>query len=142
MKLTILILLIPILSFSQVLGIEMGKVSDNYSIMHTINIKDTPTNTTTINIINTQIMGKYINEINGNYIGSSFSNKSIAIKKAGGVRIPTPTVFQPNLVCIIDNGAFSAAGYIYDEEEFKVFLQPDPRPKQWFILENAETYID
>lgn len=43
-------------------------------------------------------------------------------------------VFQPNLICVVENGQFEAAGYAYSEAEFEVFNDPqDPRPKRWLV---------
>lgn len=36
-------------------------------------------------------------------------------------------------VCLVDNGPFTAAGICYNEDEFKVFLEPDGRSKMWFV---------
>jgi hypothetical protein len=35
-------------------------------------------------------------------------------------------------VCLIDNGAFFAAGIAYDEREKDCFIAPDGRTKQWY----------
>lgn len=45
--------------------------------------------------------------------------------------------FQPNLVCVVANGPFDAAGYAFSEEEMKAFLYPDMRLKVWLIVEDA-----
>lgn len=37
-------------------------------------------------------------------------------------------------VCLVDNGAFTAAGIAYDEREFNAFSRDDGRPKQWFLI--------
>lgn len=56
---------------------------------------------------------------------------------ADGAKLTNP-VFQPNLVCVVENGAFDAAGYCYDAGEFQAFNQPsDPRRKTWLIVPNA-----
>jgi hypothetical protein len=47
--------------------------------------------------------------------------------------------FQPNLVCVVDNGFFEAAGYCFNENEFEAFNSPsDPRPKIWLVHPDAE----
>lgn len=38
-------------------------------------------------------------------------------------------------VCLVDNGAFTAAAISYDVMETQAFLQPDDyRDKQWFLV--------
>lgn len=39
------------------------------------------------------------------------------------------------LVCLVDNGFFTAAGIAYDNRERDAFLIPDPRPKQWYLVD-------
>lgn len=86
-------------------------------------------------------MGRYINNINGKHIGKSFIAKWRNLVEAGAERIE-PTEFVPNMVCLVDNGHFAAAAHAYDEREMNVFLHPDPRPKQWFVLKGVEQYVD
>lgn len=39
------------------------------------------------------------------------------------------------LVCLVDNGPFTAAAVIYDEGELAAFSDPDDwRPKSWFVV--------
>jgi hypothetical protein len=47
--------------------------------------------------------------------------------------------FQPNLICVVDNGLFEAAGYCYSEDEFRAFTDPtDHRPKVWLVHPKAK----
>lgn len=39
------------------------------------------------------------------------------------------------LVCLVDNGPFTAAAIIYSEEEFKRWVENDGRKKKWHIVE-------
>lgn len=36
-------------------------------------------------------------------------------------------------VCLINNLAFTAAAIAYNEKEFDYFMQPDTRPRTWYI---------
>lgn len=80
-------------------------------------------------------MGKYINiDSKGNVLPAK-GKAEMLIKD--GAKIVKPTSFQDNLVCIVDNGMFEAAGYAYDENEFKAFNYPDGRNKIWLIYDHA-----
>lgn len=81
-------------------------------------------------------MGYYINE----------TSKGIALSPRGkvetlledGAKI-VEAEFQPNLICVVDNGFFEAAGYCYDEDEFGVFNDSsDIRPKTWLVHPKAK----
>lgn len=37
-------------------------------------------------------------------------------------------------VCLVNNGAFTAAGICYSEKEFIAFGRSDERPKKWFLV--------
>jgi hypothetical protein len=87
-------------------------------------------------------MGKYINSINGTPIGTSFQQKCANLI-SNGAEETTNEKFQENLICVVNNGAFAAAGYCYNEREFEAFNQPsDDRLKKWFILKDAAKYSD
>jgi hypothetical protein len=78
-------------------------------------------------------MGKYVNGI-----GTSFQEKCLNIEfKLGGVK-DSGEVFKENMICVVDNGFFAAAGYAYNEQEWKEFKYDDGRPRQWYILDNAK----
>lgn len=88
-------------------------------------------------------MGKYINEIDGSHIGTTFNEKCKGLEKAGARQIaPTPTEYESDLVCVVDNGFFGAAAYAYSKEEFDEFKRPDGRPKKWYKFPNAGIYAD
>jgi hypothetical protein len=87
-------------------------------------------------------MGKYVNQTSKGPTGASFAEKCQALLEDGAVKV-NPTEFQPNLVCVVDNFIFAAAGYAYDEQEFKAFnISSDTRPKQWFVYEKVEQFAD
>lgn len=39
------------------------------------------------------------------------------------------------LICVVDNGAFEAAGFAYDERELEAFANDDGRAKTWLLLD-------
>ena len=87
-------------------------------------------------------MGRYVNQTSKGPLGSSFTEKCKGLIEDGAIRI-SPTGFQENLVCVVDNFVFAAAGYAYDEEEFKVFNSGgDGRKKQWFVYEKVEQFVN
>lgn len=65
--------------------------------------------------------------------------KADALIADGAKEIINP-VFGPNLVCVVENGAFDATAYCYSKQEFRRFLQPgDLRRKRWLIVQGAAT---
>jgi len=74
-------------------------------------------------------MGYYINQNSkGENLPSSGKAKALV---NDGAKIVKPE-FQPNLICVVENGFFDAAGYCYSKEEFIDFNYPgDYRPKTW-----------
>ena len=89
-----------------------------------------------------QKMGRYVNSTsNGVIMGSSAQSKIEAIRADGGIIIPKPKEWLPELVCVADNGLFGAAGYCYDPNEFRVFTNPsDNRSKTWILWKNVEKF--
>ncbi len=86
-------------------------------------------------------MGKYINQTSKGFVGTSANEKALSLIQDGAQAIPQPKTFIANLVCVIDNGIFGAAGYIYNEGEFRVFADPtDTRLKKWFIWDKVEQF--
>jgi hypothetical protein len=84
-------------------------------------------------------MGKYINQDSRSLpLGSSFDQKVMSLIADGATRIPSDK-FVPNMVCVVDNGHFAAAGYCYSEGEHAAFNHPtDGRRKTWLQYEHAE----
>jgi len=86
-------------------------------------------------------MGKYVDQTTKGQVGASFEAKCKALLEDGAIIVPKPDKFIPNLVCVIDNGYFGAAGYMYSESEFKKFADPsDTRPKRWFVWDKVEQF--
>lgn len=49
--------------------------------------------------------------------------------------IPTETMDKEMPVCLVSNGAFTAAAICYCEEEWEEFRSPrDFRPKEWYMV--------
>ena len=82
-------------------------------------------------------MGYYINEIsNGTSLPAR--QKADCIIADGGIEIKKPTQLIENLVCVVENGPFDAAAYIYSLSELLAFDNPnDARKKRWIIYKYA-----
>jgi len=88
-------------------------------------------------------MGKYVNINSKGSLGRSAGEKCDGILADGGKEIKTPKEWQPNLVCVVDNGHFGAAAHAYSEREMKDFQQPsDTRPKRWFVWDKVEQFAE
>lgn len=73
-------------------------------------------------------MGYYINtDSKGNVLRPLEFVKHLV---EDGAMIVTPE-WQENLICVIENNAFDAAGYCYSENEFEHFKEEDGRHKTW-----------
>lgn len=83
-------------------------------------------------------MGYYINSLADTTLLPATGKAQFLIEKAGAKLIDPPSVFIEDLVCVVENGFFDAAGYAFCEEEFEVFSTPDGRPKKWLIVPNAK----
>jgi len=85
-------------------------------------------------------MGLYINENSkGKTIGNSFVSKVMALVTDGALAIETPTKFYENLIIVVDNGAFAAIAYAYDENEMEHFISGiNGRDFQWFVYPYAK----
>jgi hypothetical protein len=82
-------------------------------------------------------MGYYVNSTNSGE-GLLPHNKAFALVLDGALPINPPTEWQPNLVCVVENGSFDAAAYAFNADEMKYFLEPDGRRKIWLIVQNAD----
>jgi hypothetical protein len=84
-------------------------------------------------------MGNYINhDSKGKHLGASFESKLKNLIADGAKEIPTPIEWNENLVCVVDNGPFAAAGHAYDEREMKAFISGmSGRKYQWLEYEHA-----
>lgn len=82
-------------------------------------------------------MGYYIDvDSKGNRLNAC--GKTEALIADGAKRVTGTLKFQPNLVCVVENGMFDAAGFCYSQSEFEAFNNPrDYRYKTWLIYEHA-----
>jgi len=80
-------------------------------------------------------MGFYINQTASGILLPSRGKAKMLIEDGAIVVEPK---FQPNLICVVENGPFDAVGYCFSENEFKVFNDPgDNRRKTWLIYSQA-----
>lgn len=86
-------------------------------------------------------MGYYLNQ-NKHGVALPARGKAQALINTGAEQLRGPVVFQPNLVCVVENGPFDAAGYAFSEDEMRTFLRPDGRLKTWLIVEDAAKLSD
>lgn len=81
-------------------------------------------------------MGYYINHLpDGRPLPAT--DKALALVLAGEAIKITGDKFVPNMVCVVKNGPFDAAGYCYSEAEYEAFKRPDGRPRTWLSVPNA-----
>lgn len=76
-------------------------------------------------------MGLYLNKTSkGEYLPAR--GKADALIADGAVEQDTLHYVRDKSVCVVDNGAFDAAAFAYNEEEF-VYFRDDgtTRPKRW-----------
>ena len=81
-------------------------------------------------------MGYYINQINGKLLPAK--NKAQFLIENGAKKVEGKIEFQENLVCVVENAFFDAAGFTFSQDEMDVFNNPyDNRPKTWLIVPDA-----
>lgn len=84
-------------------------------------------------------MGYYINRLaNGELLPPT--RKAVHLIDNGAIEIPQPSEFIDNLVCVVENGLFDAAAYIFSGQEMKEFYPSirDTRKRRWLIVDNAD----
>jgi len=80
-------------------------------------------------------MGKYINKTSKGKILLATGKVEALVFDGAFLTIPA---WKENLVCVIDNGNFEAAGYAYCENEFNEFNRSDGRLKTWLVYKHAK----
>ena len=76
----------------------------------------------------------------GYYINPPNEAKEDFLRREGMRCLPEwPEGNDLALVCLMDNGPFTAAGICYDEEEMRAFNGPsDYRPKTWYLVQKNQ----
>ncbi len=80
-------------------------------------------------------MGYYVNT---NSKGEPLGRLKVEGLLADGGTMVDGKEFLPNLICVVDNGVFMAAGYCYSEQEYQEFKNPDGRRKSWIVHPQAK----
>ena len=76
-------------------------------------------------------MGCYINP-------KGMTKEAFLIEKGKPTKPGWPEDKDDALVCLIDNGAFTAAGICWCKRELESFAFDDDRPKDWFLVKKAD----
>lgn len=83
-------------------------------------------------------MGRYINQDSkGNPLPPL--GKAQHLIEDGAVKILAPLSYEPNLVCVVNNGTYQAAAYIYSDGELQEFSREDGRSKIWLSYPHAKS---
>lgn len=86
-------------------------------------------------------MGKYINKINAVTLPAKNKAKFILENVPGSFVLEhAPAIWVDEIVCVVENFLFDAAGYVFDESELDAFKRPTPRPITWLHVPNAKEY--
>ena len=81
-------------------------------------------------------MGYYINQTSKG-VQLPSCDKADYLLLDGAVEVKAE--FQPNLICVVENGIFDAAAYVFSVHEFEDFNDArDRRPKRWLIHPRAK----
>ena len=82
-------------------------------------------------------MGYYINEPK---MGAK-NKAAVLVNEYGAKRTfsTPPSLVPPSkaLVCVVENFIFDAAAFVFDDEEYASFIQPDGRPRTWLLMNRA-----
>lgn len=79
-------------------------------------------------------MGFYVDVVNGDYLNAQRKADQILEKVPGAVETDG-LAFNPNLICVIENPTFDAAGWCYNRREhMEFFMDRSGRPKRWIVV--------
>lgn len=85
-------------------------------------------------------MGDYINvDSKGQRLPFRYKAAQL-IKDGAELLLETPKAWEPNLVCVVNNGDFEAAAYVRHARDLQDFSDPTDymRPKVWLKYAHAE----
>lgn len=89
-------------------------------------------------------MGYYINSTPAGTLPNVGKAQFLLKNVPGTQQVPAPkreSDFVENLVCVVNNGMFEAAGYCFSVSEMIAFSQPsDSRPKIWLVVPDAKVF--
>ena len=82
-------------------------------------------------------MGYYINEPK---MGARFKAATLVEEYGAEQTLPTPPSNVPPdkaLVCVVENGLFDAAAFVFSDREYHEVIRPDGRPRTWLLMDRA-----
>ncbi len=84
-------------------------------------------------------MGYYLNEDQSGNVLPRLGKAEVFLNNGDAEEIYIPKNYEEGLVCVVDNGKFDAALYIFSKNEFEYIINnPDPRPKIWLKFKDPD----
>ncbi len=86
-------------------------------------------------------MGLYINENSKGQTLAANGKARALVADGAEILDQAPDKFEPNIICVVENGYFDAAIYCNTEDEFEYVKQSEPndsRPYTWMRYAHAE----
>ena len=81
-------------------------------------------------------MGYYIDRFEAELLPTK--GKADFLVSKGAKKIEIPERFTNDLVCVIDEGIYDAAGFAFNENEMKRFLNDGYGRSEWLKVPNAD----
>ena len=79
---------------------------------------------------------------------SNHGKDEFLVQSEGAIRLSGPAEARQamtegfGIVCVMDNGAFEAAGFAFSDEELEAFADPrDSRPKVWLAMDRSRAEV-